>query len=84
VANREACGGEDQDKPVGEMTMIPDFLPPPGELMVPTKRKFDAVKFQREVREGLSREYLADPEGFVRKLRERYGRSGRRKGATKG
>ena len=37
------------------------------------KKKFDAVEFQRKAREELSKEYLADPEAFVRKLREKYG-----------
>ena len=37
------------------------------------KKKFDAVEFQRKVREELSREYCADPKAFLRKLKEEYG-----------
>ncbi len=37
------------------------------------KKKFDAVKFQRKVREELSKEYTSDREGFLRELREKYG-----------
>ena len=37
------------------------------------KKKFDAVKFQRKVREELSKEYCSNPEAFLRKLKEKYG-----------
>lgn len=37
------------------------------------KKKFDAVEFQRKRREELSRKYNSDREGFLRKLREKYG-----------
>ena len=37
------------------------------------KKRFDAVEFQRKVREELSKEYWADPKAFVRQLQERYG-----------
>ena len=37
------------------------------------KKKFDAVKFQREVREDLSKEYNSNPEVFLCKLKEKYG-----------
>lgn len=37
------------------------------------KKKFDAVKFQRKVREELSKSYLSDRERFLRGLKEKYG-----------
>ncbi len=37
------------------------------------KEKFDAVKFQRMVREELSRKYILDSESFFRELEEKYG-----------
>ncbi len=37
------------------------------------KRKFDAVKFQRKVREELSQKYLSSREAFLRELAEKYG-----------
>lgn len=37
------------------------------------KKKFDAVQFQRRVREKLGKAYLADPEGFVKDLQNKYG-----------
>lgn len=37
------------------------------------KKKFDAVEFQRKVREELSKEYCSDPKAFLRKLKEEYG-----------
>jgi hypothetical protein len=37
------------------------------------KKKFDAVKFQRKVREELSEKYLSDREEFLRELKEKYG-----------
>lgn len=37
------------------------------------KKKFDAVTFQRKVREELSKKYLSDRKGFVRELGEKYG-----------
>ncbi|MBN2207777.1 MAG: hypothetical protein JW759_00545 [Candidatus Coatesbacteria bacterium] len=43
------------------------------------KKKFDAVEFQRKVREELSREYCADPKAFLRKLKEEYGHLQKRK-----
>ena len=38
------------------------------------KKKFDAVKFQRRVREELSERYLSNREIFLRELKEKYGR----------
>ena len=35
-------------------------------------KKFDAVQFQRKVREELSKKYLNDPEAFARELRSTY------------
>lgn len=37
------------------------------------KKKFDAVRFQRKVREQLSERYLSNREAFLRELREKYG-----------
>ncbi len=37
------------------------------------KKKFDAVKYQREIRKELGKKYLADREGFLRELNEKYG-----------
>jgi len=36
-------------------------------------KKFDAVKFQRKVREELSEKYNANREAFLRELKEKYG-----------
>lgn len=38
------------------------------------KKKFDAVKFQRKVREELSEKYNFNREEFFRELKEKYGR----------
>ncbi len=35
------------------------------------KKKFDAVKFQRKVREGLSERYSPDREAFLRELKKK-------------
>jgi len=43
------------------------------------KRTFDAVKFQREVREALSKQYTSDPKGFVKELRKEYGGARKRR-----
>ena len=37
------------------------------------KKKFDAVEFQRKVREELSKEYSVNRDAFLRKLKEEYG-----------
>ena len=37
------------------------------------KKKFDAVEFQRKIREELGEEYLSDREGFLCELKEKYG-----------
>ncbi|MGQ9629216.1 MAG: hypothetical protein ACUVXI_02745 [bacterium] len=37
------------------------------------KKKFDAVKFQRKVREELSKMYSEDRDAFLRELKEKYG-----------
>lgn len=39
------------------------------------KKSFDAVAFQRKVRDEMSKEYLADAQAFIRKLKENYGHS---------
>jgi|GEM_PF-3470469 len=38
------------------------------------KKKFDAVKFQQEVRKELSEEYNSNREEFIRDLNLRYGK----------
>jgi hypothetical protein len=38
------------------------------------QKKFDAVKFQREARATLSREYLGDREAFLKELANKYGK----------
>lgn len=37
------------------------------------KKKFDAVKFQRQVREEVSEKYSSNREAFLRELKEKYG-----------
>jgi len=37
------------------------------------KKKFDAVKFQRNVREELSEKYSSNRKAFLRELKEKYG-----------
>jgi ribosomal protein L29 len=39
------------------------------------KKKFDAVKFQRKVREELSKKYSTDRDAFLRELKEKYANS---------
>ena len=46
------------------------------------KKTFDAVAFQRAARKRLSREYAEDPEGFRRRLRDKYGHLRKRKEPT--
>ncbi len=36
------------------------------------KKTFDAVEFQRKVRQKLSKEYLKDPKTFMKKLQEQF------------
>lgn len=45
------------------------------------KKKFDAVKFQREIREKLSEKYTTDREGFLNELKAKYGSLKKRKSA---
>ena len=37
------------------------------------RKKFDAVKFQRKVREELSQKYSKAPGEFLHELKEKYG-----------
>jgi hypothetical protein len=37
------------------------------------KKKFDTVKFQRKIREELSKNYNSDRDAFLCELREKYG-----------
>jgi len=37
------------------------------------KKKFDAVKFQRKVREELGKKYSTNRDAFLRELKEKYG-----------
>ena len=46
------------------------------------EKKFDAVKFQREVREELSEKYSSNREAFLRELKERYGNLQKQKAST--
>ena len=43
------------------------------------KKKFDAVGFQRKVREELSKKYIADPEAFLKELKSKYNGTPKRK-----
>ncbi len=43
------------------------------------KKKFDAVDFQRRVREDLSKKYTSNREAFLRELKEKYGKLRRQK-----
>ena len=47
------------------------------------KKRFDAVKFQRKVREELSNKYSSDRETFLRELREKYGHLRKQKSGTR-
>ena len=42
-------------------------------------KKFDAVGFQRKVREQLSKKYIADPEAFLKELKRKYSGTPKRK-----
>ena len=44
------------------------------------KKKFDAVRFQRKVREELSKKYSSNREAFLRELKEKYGHLQKTKG----
>lgn len=37
------------------------------------KKKFDAVEFQRKVREELGKKYSTNRDAFLRELKEKYG-----------
>ena len=39
------------------------------------KKRFDAVKLQREIRESLGREYYSDRKAFFRRLKEHKDRT---------
>jgi len=43
---------------------------------------FDAVKFQRKVREELSEKYSSNREAFLRELKEKYGNLQKQKAGT--
>ena len=43
------------------------------------KKRFDAVMFQRKVREESSKEYSTNRDVFLRKLKEKYGHLQRKK-----
>ena len=38
------------------------------------KKEFDAVRFQRKVREELGKKYTSNREAFLRELNEKYGK----------
>ncbi|KKM06868.1 hypothetical protein LCGC14_1739680 [marine sediment metagenome] len=46
------------------------------------KKKFDAVKFQRKVREEMSEKYCSNREAFLRELKEKYGNLQKQKVGT--
>ena len=46
------------------------------------KKKFDAVKFQRQVREELSEKYSSNREIFLRELKEKYSNLQKRMAGT--
>ena len=46
------------------------------------KKKFNAVKFQRKVREELSEKYSSNREAFLRELKGKYGNLQKQKAVT--
>ncbi len=46
------------------------------------RKKFDAVKFQRKVREELSQKYSKAPGRFIHELQEKYGHLRKQRTAT--
>jgi hypothetical protein len=46
------------------------------------KKKFDAVKFQRVIREELSEKYSSNREAFLRELKGKHGNLQKRKAST--
>jgi hypothetical protein len=46
------------------------------------KKKFDAVKFQQEVRRELSKRYSSNRDGFLRELKEKYSHLQKQKSRT--
>ena len=46
------------------------------------KKKFDAVKFQRKIREELSEKYTSNRKAFLRELKEKYGNLEKQKVGT--
>jgi len=44
------------------------------------KKTFDAVDFQRRVREELGKKYTSSREAFLRELKEKYGNLRKQKG----
>ncbi|MEW6102814.1 MAG: hypothetical protein AB1630_03195 [bacterium] len=46
------------------------------------RKKFDAVKFQRKIREELSEKYTTDRESFLKELKTRYSSFKKRKSAS--
>ncbi|MCL0065881.1 hypothetical protein M1N79_03235 [Dehalococcoidia bacterium] len=46
------------------------------------KKKFDAVKFQRKVREELSKNYSSNREDFLRELKKKYANLQKQKAGT--
>ena len=46
------------------------------------KKKFDAVGFQRKVRQKLSKSYSSNRGNFLKELREKYGYSRKQKVGT--
>jgi len=46
------------------------------------KKKFDAVQFQRRIREELSKKYSSNRGAFLRELKEKYGSLKRQKLGT--
>lgn len=46
------------------------------------KKKFDAVKFQRNIRGELSKRYSSNRDGFLRELKEKYGHLHKQKTKT--
>lgn len=46
------------------------------------RKKFDAVKFQRKVREELGKKYSTNRDAFLRELNEKYGHLQKKKVST--
>jgi len=66
---------KDRDRPIGKMTQLEDFLPPPGELVIPERTVKVTLRLDEsslKFFKGQAKKHHTKYQKMIRKILEKY------------